>query len=47
MSSVLEVENISKSFKKYSSEFHRIGSWFGLNPKPIEEHKILKNVSFH
>lgn len=46
MSNVLEVINISKSFKGYRSEFHRILSWFGLNPKPTEEHRILNNISF-
>ncbi|MGR5220941.1 ABC transporter ATP-binding protein [Vibrio parahaemolyticus] len=46
MSSVLEVKNISKSFKEYGSEFQRIASWFGLTPKPVEEHQILKNINF-
>ena len=46
MSSVLEVKNISKSFKDYSSEWGRVFSWFGLNVKPVEEHKILKHISF-
>lgn len=46
MSKVLEVKNISKSFKDYSSEFKRILSWFGLNFKAAEEHKILKHINF-
>lgn len=46
MSSVLEVKNVGKSFKEYNSELHRISSWFGLNPKPIQESKILKNINF-
>ncbi|MGB3751484.1 MAG: ATP-binding cassette domain-containing protein, partial [Arcobacteraceae bacterium] len=46
MSSVLVVDNISKSFKDYSSEFKRIFSWFGFNFKPIKEHKILNHISF-
>lgn len=46
MSKVLEVKNISKSFKDYSSEFKRILSWFGLKFKPAEEHQILKNINF-
>lgn len=46
MSKVLEVKNISKSFKDYSSEFKRILSWFGLNFKAVEEHQILKNINF-
>ncbi len=46
MNNVLIVDNISKSFKDYSSEFKRIFSWFGLNFKPIQEHKILNHISF-
>lgn len=46
MNNVLEVKNISKSFKDYSSEFKRILSWFGLKFKPLEEHQILKHISF-
>ena len=46
MSNVLEVKNISKSFKDYASEWHRVASWFGLNFKPKEEHHILKHISF-
>lgn len=46
MSRVLEVKNVGKSFKEYSSELYRISSWFGFNPKPIQENKILKNINF-
>lgn len=46
MKSVLEVKNISKSFKDYSSEFKRILSWFGFDFKPITEHHILKHINF-
>ena len=46
MSSVLEVKNISKSFKDYSSEWHRVASWFGLDFKAKEEHHILKHIDF-
>lgn len=46
MSSILEVKNVSKSFKEYRSELHRVGSWFGLNSKLAEEHKILKDINF-
>ena len=46
MSKVLEVKNISKSYKDYSSEFKRMLSWFGLNFKPAEEHQILKHINF-
>ncbi|HFQ62050.1 MAG TPA: ABC transporter ATP-binding protein [Epsilonproteobacteria bacterium] len=47
MNNVLEVKNISKSFKDYSSEWARVFSWFGLNAKPLEEHHILKHISFN
>lgn len=46
MSSVLRVDNVSKSFKIYASEWARIFSWFGLCIKPAEEHHILKHISF-
>ena len=46
MNSVLEVKNISKSFKDYSSEFKRILSWFGFDFKATQEHKILKHINF-
>ncbi len=46
MNNVLEVNNISKSFKDYTSEWGRVLSWFGLHIKPAKEHKILKNISF-
>jgi len=46
MSMVLEVKNISKSFKDYTSEWQRILSWFGANFKAKEEHHILKHISF-
>ena len=46
MSNVLEVSDISKSFKDYGSEWKRILSWFGLRFKPAEEHHILKHINF-
>lgn len=46
MNSVLEVKNISKSFKDYKSEFKRILSWFGFGFKATEEHHILKHINF-
>lgn len=46
MSNVLEVKNISKSFKDYKSEWQRILSWFGFSFKPVEEHHILKHINF-
>ena len=46
MSNVLEVNNLSKSFKEYGSELSRIASWFGLRIKPEQEQHILKNIHF-
>ncbi len=46
MSNILEVSNISKSFKDYSGEWKRILSWFGLSFRPTEEHHILKHINF-
>ena len=46
MSNILEVINISKSFKDYSGEWKRILSWFGFGFKPVEEHHILKHINF-
>jgi len=47
MNNVLEVKNISKSFKDYSSEWARVFSWFGLKVKPLEEHHILRDINFN
>lgn len=44
--SVLEVNNISKSFIDYSSEYKRILSWFGFGFKPTASHHILKHIDF-
>jgi len=46
MNNVLEVTNISKSFKDYNSEWARVFSWFGFHAKPKEEHHILNHISF-
>lgn len=46
MSTVLKANNISKSFKDYSSEYKRILSWFGFGFEPVEEHHILKDINF-
>ena len=46
MSNILEVSNLSKSFKNYSGEWKRILSWFGFGFKPAEEHHILKHINF-
>jgi lipopolysaccharide transport system ATP-binding protein len=44
--SVLNVNNISKAYRHYSSEWLRIAAWFGLKPKSLEENWTLRNVNF-
>lgn len=46
MKYALVVDSVSKSFRYYSSEWHRILSWFGFGIKPKEEKQILKHISF-
>ncbi len=46
MSVVLEVVDLGKAYRHYSSQLYRILSWFGLRVKPIEEHWVLQNISF-
>lgn len=46
MNSVLEVSNISKSYRTYKSEFWRILSWLGIKTKALEEKYTLENINF-
>lgn len=46
MKKVLEVENISKSYRTYKKELFRVLSWFGIKTKAISENYTLKNISF-
>jgi lipopolysaccharide transport system ATP-binding protein len=46
MSGQLVVENLSKVYRNWNSEWLRIASWFGAQPKPAEEHWVLRDVSF-
>lgn len=46
MKNILQVNNLSKSFRSYSSEYKRILSWFGIKLEPKKTHHILKNISF-
>lgn len=43
---ILSVHAVGKSYRQYQSELRRVGSWFGLPVKPIQEHWVLKNISF-
>lgn len=44
--SVLRVSNLSKSYRKYSSELKRVLTWFGFSFKPQEEVMVLNEVNF-
>ena len=46
MNHVLEINAVGKTFKSYSSEWQRIFSWFGVQTKPLEEHHVLRHISF-
>ncbi len=46
MNNVLAVSNIGKTFKDYTSEWQRIFSWFGVDTKTVDEHHVLKHISF-
>lgn len=42
----LRVQNLGKAFRRYRGEWCRVLSWFGLPVTPIDEHWVLRNVSF-
>jgi lipopolysaccharide transport system ATP-binding protein len=44
--SVLEVSGLSKSFRSYRREWHRIAGWFGLKLAPAKEVHVLRELSF-
>ncbi|MCS3903570.1 lipopolysaccharide transport system ATP-binding protein [Methylohalomonas lacus] len=44
--SLMDVQNVSKAFREYSSEWKRVVRWFGVPTKPSEENWVLRNVSF-
>lgn len=44
--SIISVQNISKSFRIYGSEWHRVLNWFGLSIRPKAQKDILKSISF-
>lgn len=43
---ILEVKNIGKAYKNYSSEIWRILSWFGVDLKPAHETWTLQDINF-
>jgi len=44
--SMLNVQNLGKSFRTYSSEWKRFASWLGMSVTPREEHWVLRNINF-
>lgn len=42
----LQVSNVGKAYRQYSSELARVLSWFGLPTKPITETWVLQDISF-
>jgi len=44
--SLLNVQNLGKAFRTYSSEWKRFASWFGMTVTPCEEHWVLQNINF-
>lgn len=44
--SLININNISKSFRTYRSEWHRFARWFGLVVKPTEEQRVLRHIDF-
>jgi lipopolysaccharide transport system ATP-binding protein len=43
---ILSINNVGKAFRHYKSEWQRILRWFGFYRKPVEEHWVIRNVSF-
>ena len=41
----LVIENVGKAYRRWSSEWARVGTWFGLPLKPTEEHWVLRGVN--
>jgi lipopolysaccharide transport system ATP-binding protein len=46
MSGELHVQNLGKSYRQWGSELRRVASWFMPSIAPLEEHWVLKDVSF-
>lgn len=43
---ILEVKNVGKAYRSYSSELWRILSWFGIKHKAAHETWTLQNINF-
>lgn len=46
MSGELHVTNLGKSYRQWGGELRRVASWFRPGMKPVQEHWVLKDVSF-
>lgn len=46
MTGQLRVQGLGKAYRRWSSEWLRAASWFGLPVRPAEEHWVLRNVDF-
>ncbi|QWF16151.1 ABC transporter ATP-binding protein [Lysobacter capsici] len=46
MTARLQVRELSKCYSRWSSEWLRVLSWFGLRTRPAEEHWVLRDISF-
>ena len=44
--SLLSVTGLGKAFRTYSSEWQRFGRWLGLEYEAVEEHWVLRDISF-
>ncbi|WP_323808897.1 ABC transporter ATP-binding protein [Zeimonas arvi] len=42
----MSVQGLGKAYRSYRSEWQRVARWFGLPSKPVEEHWVLRGVSF-
>lgn len=45
--SVIQVQNLNKSYVTYPSELHRFLSWFGLNRRKKNSHTVIEDISFN
>ncbi len=43
---VLTVQGLSKTYRRYASETRRVLGWFGVAVQPIEQHQVLADLSF-
>jgi lipopolysaccharide transport system ATP-binding protein len=46
MSGELHLQNLGKAYRKWGGELRRFASWFSPSVMPLEEHWVLKDVSF-